>query len=340
MVLIKRVIWLIIVLFSVACSKDDTNEGPSQNENEEVEVLEDILDIVSIETIAETPIPKFDSYIVRGDEAFFVKGKDTYVFDFRSATWTFLGTDTDMPDYLDLGQGVSFIRNGKWNLLVDKGLFEFDFNLQDWQVIDLFPQVNGIFSVEGFYIEADNAVYYVDPSNGNEIIYKYDLLTNQTSSYSTRVNDGAYGTISNNAFIVNNSFYYLTLGDWNNMLVSKFNEDFTTLDIINDYETEYFLDSSVAMLLDDNIIFGFGGVPSVDNNETVIYAPSTLKFYYYNITKNTFTEMPTPFYESCYGAMVVSYNNEYYLINGNTITNKKIEARNTIEKIKFDFVKQ
>ncbi len=335
MKLIKRSVWLVISLLSVACSSDSTDATPTEAIDEEVEI--EVLDLVNVQTIADTPIPDFDSFLVFRDKLYAVKAKDTYVFDFTLTTWSFLGTDTDMPNFLD--SGFSFLRNGKWNLFTGGGLFEFDFDLEDWKVIDLFPQSNSLFYVNGFYLESEEALFFTDRANGNDTIYKYDLLTNELILYSTYNNEGYHGGIANNSFVVNGSHYLIELERSNLPSIYKFNDDFTELNSINNYSIENQLDGGVAMNFENYIIFGLGGIPTSDG-ENITRDPSTLKFYSYDVVNNIFAEMQSSLYESCRAANLVTYNNEFYLINGRTIKNQKSEARNSIEKIEFDFITQ
>ncbi len=337
MKLLARSVCLFVIIFLTACSSESANEAtiPVDDEVAEEETPKEVLDLVNVQTIANTPIPGFDSFLVFGDKVYTVKAKDTYVFDFTLATWSFLGTDQDMPDFLNLG--ISFLRNGKWNLFTEGGLFEFDFDLEDWKAIDRFPQANGIFYTDGFYIAAEEAIYFIDRANGNDTIYKYDLQTNELISHSSYDNKGDYGGISNNTFTINGSNYLLKLEAYTQPAIYKFNDDFSELLFVNEYRTEDQLDGGIAMQLGNYIIFGLGGIPSA-NGDVITSDPSTLKFYSYDVLNDVFAEMPSSFYESCRVANLVTYNNEFYVLNGFTIKDQRSEARNTFEKIEFEVV--
>lgn len=345
MKLINLSVLLIIGMFLLSCSKEDnTNDSNSEVDTPIAERVE-VLNLINWETIADTPVENFDSHIVHENKLFSFSDKDTYVFDFESANWTLLATDADnvIPN-ISYGTKVNFIRNGKWNMFTERGLYAFDFELNNWSVIKAFPQSNGLFAIAGFYVEEDMAIYFVDNSNGNDTIYKFDLETNELILHGEYDNMGDRGSTYNGSLVVNNSYYHVKpdngTGSSNKILISKFNDDFTNLTPINELITENDLDSSVAIKYGNYIIFGQGGVPSADTNGMITSDNATLKFYAYDVINDVFTEMPTPFYESCWGAEIVVQNNEFYLINGRTIKNQKGEARNKIEKIEFDFITQ
>ncbi|AIZ40957.1 hypothetical protein [Cellulophaga baltica] len=341
---VSKSIFLIISFIIISCSSEDSgsDRGDKIDENPIAEPI-DVLNLVSWHKIADTPVNEFNAHIVYQDKLYSLSERDTYVFDFILAEWTLLASDTaNILSNFSSGLKINFIRNGKWSMFTQRGLYEFDFELNSWSVIKQFPLANGLFSISGFYAEQDEAIYFLDKSNGNKTIYKFDLTTNELEEYSTYINTGNRGDCYNGSLTLDNSNYYVTpssgTGRSNEIIISKFSEDFTSLISVNNLVTENDLDSSVALQFDDYIIFGLGGIPTVDGADgTVTYAKSTLKFYAYDTLSTVFTEMSTPFYESCWGADVVVYNNEYYLINGRTIKDEKTEFRNKIEKITFDF---
>lgn len=342
---INKSIIVIISLFFISCSTED-NDIEVAKENP-IEESVDILDLVKWQKIADTPVPNFQAHIVHENKLFSLSIKDTYVFDFELAQWTLLATDSDsvFPNYGLGGLKVNFIRNEKWNMFTEKGLYEFDFQLNKWSVIKEFPQVNGLFSISGFYVEEDIAIYFLDKSNGNDTIYKYDLLTNELLSHSNYINTGDRGETYNGSLKVENSYYYITPGSGtgrsNEILISKFNEDFTTLVPVGNFVTENDMANSVAVQYGNYIIFGLGGTATLDSSTGIITdIRPTLKFYAYDTVNDVFTEMSSPFYESCWAANVIVHNNEYYLINGHTIKNQKVELRTKIEKIEFNFITQ
>tara|TARA_R110002074_G_scaffold59183_2_gene144275 strand:+ start:68062 stop:69120 length:1059 start_codon:yes stop_codon:yes gene_type:complete len=350
MKLINLSILFTIGMFLISCSKEDSNNDSNSgvaNPDTEVDtpIVEqiEVLNLIKWEIIAETPVEKFDAHIVHGNKLFSLSNQSTYEFDFESANWTLLATDTEnvLPN-ISYSTKVNFIRNGKWNMFTERGLFVFDFELNNWSVIKEFPQSNGIFATAGFYANEDNAIYFVDNSNGNDTIYKFDLVTNELLLHGEYVNVGDRGSTYNGSLVVNNSFYHVKpangTGTSDKISISKFNDNFTNLNSINELITENDLDGSVAINYGNYIIFGLGGVPSSDANGMITSDSTTLKFYSYDVINNVFTEMPTPFYESCWGAEIVVFNNEFYLINGRTIKNQQGEARNKIEKIEFDFI--
>lgn len=330
---------LLIFICLVACSKDSKNiddepidENQMKNEEEPIELL----NLINWTKIADTPAQRFRAHIVHKDKLFSVSDKETYVFDFQTADWTLLGTDSDLPDLWNGGQTINFMRNGKWYMFNRRAFYEFDFDLKDWQVIDSFSQSNFL-STEGFYVEEDNALYIVDQVNNNDKIYKYDLLTNELMVHGSFISENHRGWTFNSSLLIDNSHYYIRpYGHLNDkgILISKFQEDFTNLVSLNIYEFEKEMDDSVAMSFGEYIIVGLGGTSSAE------YDYTSKKFYAYNTTNNELTEMPTSFYESCFGADIVEYKNEFYLINGSTIKNQNIEFRNTIEKLEFDFITQ
>lgn len=339
MKILLKTISLLTLLFFLSCSSEDVNQPNSEpTGNETNEQQKEVLDLIKVDTIATTPDLNFYSFLVHQDKLYAVKSGETQVFDFSTSKWSLLVNDTDLPSYYDTG--ISFIRNGKWNLLTSKGLFEYNFELKDWKVLSWYSGSKNIFYLQGLYIESQDMVYFIDQANGNDDIYKYDLKKNEYIVHSEFNNIGNYGEIHNGAFTIDGIHYILKLDSYNKMGIYKFNEDFSELTLVNNYSTKKFLDSSVALKYGDNIIFGLGGIPSVDNNDIITHDPSNLKFYSYNVKNNLFSEAPTQFYQPRRNAKLITYNNNFYLINGFTIKDKKSERMNLIEKIKFDFVKQ
>lgn len=339
MKVVYQSIFFIISMFLISCSSDESkNENNLEDENPTEEPIK-VLNLVNIEKIADTPVSIFRSHIVHNNKLFSVSYNDTYVFDFELATWTLLDTNTENV-FLNYRFGdpvVNFIRNGDWHMFTESGLFVFDFELSKWSVVKAFPQTNGLFSTAGFYIEEDMAVYFVDNSNGNDTIYKFDLLTNELLMHGEYVNEYFSGNTYNGSLVLSNSYYHVKPRS-QGIIISKFNEDFTDLSLINDFDTKTYLINSIAISFENYIIFGLGGSATQDANGNITKDDSTLKFYAYDTVNDSFAEMPSQFYESCRGAEVVMYNNEFYLINGSTIKNQKSEYRNIIEKLEFDFI--
>ncbi|WP_155941657.1 hypothetical protein [Maribacter sp. Hel_I_7] len=335
---IGKSVCFILAIISMACSSSDdaTVTAPVEAIPEEIAPVE-TLDFVNAEFVADMPVSQFNTSFVYDDKIYATVEDETYAFDIGSKTWSLLTTDTDTPK-TTFDIGLNFIRDGKWYRLIRKGLFVFDFELNDWEVIKSFPLSDLIYSIQGYYVEAENAVYVLDQINRAEIIYKYDLLTNELMEHSTFDNNAGWYPISENAFIINDTRYVAHLNDWEDMEISKFNEDYTVFETINVLETENYLDEGVACQFGDYIIFGLGGVPTGDANGNITRDPSTLNFHYYNTITDTFGTMNTPFYESCRDAQLVTYNNEYYLIGGLTITNNRTEFRSTIEKLQFEII--
>lgn len=337
MKIINKSIFFIIIMFLMSCTTENDTNNSITNEENQIEEPIQVLNFVNSQKIADTPVERFDSHIVHENKLFSLSDGDTYLFDFESANWTLLSTDNVLSDYEFGVPVINFIRNGKWNMFTEKGLFEFDFVLLNWTVIKAFPQVNGLFTTAGFYIEDDNAIYFIDKSNRNDTIYKFDLLTNELLNHGEYVNEGDRGTTYNSALALNNSYYHMKQS-LNGFSIFRFSEDFTDLSFTREFASKNDFSGSIAMSFENYIIFGLGGSIGVDTNGLVIDDDSTLEFYAYDTIKNVFSEMRTPFYESCKDANVVTYNNEFYLINGRTVKDEKSEARNIIEKIEFDFI--
>lgn len=340
-----KVLLLTMSLFFSSCSKKSSiDEKPSEDDNVVLEEQLEVLDFINVETISETPITKFNSHFLNNDKLYSISDDKTYMYDFIENTWTLLSTDSNTPsgNYFELG--LNFLRNGKWNRLISDGLFVFDFNSNDWNLIKAIPFLPyEIFTTsEGFYIQEEDAIYFVDTANSKEEIFKFDLSVNELTVHDTFLNDGGYFPLSKSSHEINDSYYVVSVINENlagpkTMKISKFTDDFSNLETLNKIKTENDLESGIALRYGDNLIFGLGGIPSSDSNE-IIYDPSTLKFFLYDVSKNSFSEMPTPFYESCRNAKLVTYNNEYYLIGGFTIKNNQSVLRNSIEKIEFGFV--
>lgn len=350
MKVVNKSIFFIITMFLLSCSsKDDNTDNITNDENqvdepqvdEPIVESKEVLNLINWETISDTPVEIFHSHIVHENKLFSLSYKDTYVFDFELATWNLIATGTNnvLPVNGFGIPAINFIRNGKWNMFTERGLFEFDFELKNWSVIKGFPQVNGLFTTQGFYVEEDLAIYFVDNSNKNETIYKYDLETNELILHSEHDNEGSNGITHNGSLLINNTYYHAKPYS-NGFIISKFNEDFTDLSLINSITANSSLSGSIAVPYGNYIIFGQGGAPTFGSDGMLESFNPTLKFYAYDTVNDVFTEMPSPFYESCRGAKVIVYNNEFYVINGFTIRNQKSEARNIIEKIEFDFVTQ
>lgn len=333
-----KITYLFTLILFFSCSSEDVNQPDTDPIDETTEESKEVLDLVDIDTIATTPDSNFYSFIVHEDKLYTVKAGETQVFDFNTSKWTLIVNDADMPSYYDTG--ISFIRNGKWNLLTSKGLFEYNFELKDWKVLDRYSGSKSIFYLQGLYVESEDMVYFIDQANGNDNIYKYDLKQKEYIIHSTFENNSSNGEIQNGAFTIDGIHYILKLEDYNEIGIYKFNEDFSELKLVNNYRTEKFLDSSIALQYGNYIIFGLGGIPSADNNDIITHDPSNLKFYAYNVKKDSFSEAPTQFYQSRRNAKLVTYNNNFYLINGFTIENKKSKKVNLIEQIEFNFVKQ
>jgi hypothetical protein len=333
----------------MSCATEDNNSDVN-SEDENVEEPVEVLNFINSQKIADTPVDFFDSQIVYENKLFSLRDKDTYVFDFELVTWTLLETNAEnvFPTNGFNGEAINFIRNSKWNMFTERGLFEFDFELNNWAAIKVFPSLNGLFSTSGFYLEEDLAIYFIDHSNGNNTIYKFDLVTNELLNHGEYVNVGNRGITNNGSLVINNSYYYLrpvvatgaSVGRTDGILISKFNEDFTSLNTINQLKVDNFVSDGVAMSYKDDIIFGLGGDLSIDTNGLVKDVSATFKFFTYNTINDSFTEMATPFYEYCGRADIIVYNDEFYLINGITIKNNKTEFRKKIEKLEFDFITQ
>lgn len=329
--------FLLLTFLIFSCSSDTEDDGLILDETkEEKEVIEGI-DFVGATLVDDTFGKSIGDCFVHGDKMYTTVEDETYMFDFATNSWSLIATDDDTPDP-DYELGINFIRNDKWYRLVRKGLYTYDFEMANWDRVQVLTNTLGIFSKEGFYVEEDNAVYFVDQTNGKENIFVYDLLTNELNIHSTYSNDGGWYPISSNAFTKNNTNYIVSLSGWESMKISNFNEDFTTFETINSLETENFLDDGVACQFGDYFIFGLGGVPTVDSEGNIISDPSTLNFYYYNVLTDTFGTMDTPFYESRRSAKLVTYNNEHYLVGGFTIKNGRSEISTKVEKLEFKIV--
>lgn len=340
MKIIVKGILLFLTFITLSCSSEVDNDSMPIIDNTpiEKEVIEG-LDFVGATLVEDTLDKSFSACFVHEDKMYATAEDETYMFEFATNTWSLLATDVDTPDS-DFELGINFIRNNKWHRLIRKGLFVYDFETANWERVKLLTNTLGIFSNEGFYVEEDDAVYFVDQTNGKENIFIYDLLSNELSIHSTYVNDGGWYPISTNAFTKNDTNYIVSLSGWKSMKISKFNDDFTTFETINNFGTENHLDDSVACQYGDYFIFGLGGVPTGDGEGNIISDPSTLNFFYYNILNNTFGTMSTPFYESRRSAQLVTYNNEFYLVGGYTIKNGKSEITTKVEKLEFKIVEK
>ena len=341
MKLLKIKVSLILIILLCSCSKE--NSGKDINSEDETAVMEEsveILDFIGAEIIAETPVPDFNTHVVFGDKLYSISMEDTYAFDFDLAKWTLLTSDSETPS-TDFDYGIDFMRNGKWNRFMKNGLYEFDFDLLDWTEIKKIPFLPyEIFSAEGFYVEEDDAIYFIDQVNSKDEIFKYDLISNELIIHSTFSEEGGWFPVSKSSFKINDTYYVVSLSARNTMKISKFDENFTTFETLNKQQIANSFDTGVAAQFENNIVFGLGGVPSADSDNIIDFDPSNLKFFLYDTDKNIFSEMPTPFYESCRAARLVTYNNEFYLINGATIKNSQSEIRNTIEKLEFGYIKR
>ncbi|WP_435262215.1 hypothetical protein [Tenacibaculum sp. nBUS_03] len=335
MKIFSKLLFFIFLPPFIACSSEAIDDN--KNTDEPSPIVK-VLDIVNSEKIADTPSLNLNTHIVHKDNLFSVGEKSTYMFDFQAASWTLISTDNKTPNG---GAGsINFIRNEKWYMFTVNGLYEFNFSNKEWKTIKSISNSTGLFSAEGFYIEADQAIYFTSPENSNTNIYKYNLITNELSTHKVNGSIGLYGGVTyNNSLIINNTYYNIRPSA-NTITISKFNEDFTSLTTINTFKGKQGIDfsQSTAIKYGNYIIFGLGGVPTVDNNNSIINDPSVLSFYYYDTVNEVFTEMPTPFYESCRLGSLITYKNEFYLIDGKTIKNKKNLLRNKIEKLEFDFV--
>lgn len=334
-----KTISLLTLLFFLSCSSEDVNQPNSEPTGDETnEQQKEVLDLVKVDTIANTPESDFYSFITYQDKLYTVKGGETQVFDFSTSKWSLLVNDADLPSYYDTG--ISFIRNGKWNLLTSKGLFEYNFELKDWKVLSRYSGSKNIFYLQGLYIESQDMVYFIDQANGNDDIYKYDLKKNEYIVHGEFNNTGGHGEIHNGAFTIDGVHYILKLDSFSKLGIYKFSDDFSKLTLINQHSTPEILAGSVSLQHKEQIIFGLGGSVSVDSNDIITSESSNLNFYSYDIKNNTFSEAPTKFYQPRYYAKLATYNNEFYLLNGRTIKDNKTEEVNLIEKIKFDLVKQ
>ncbi|WP_396634509.1 hypothetical protein [Maribacter sp. R86514] len=337
MKIIIKSILLFFAFLTFSCSSDvEEDTIIIDNIVEEKEVIEGV-DFVSATLVEDTLGKSFSVCFVHEDKIYATAENETYMFDFATSSWSLLATDDDTPDF---ERGINFIRNDKWYRLVRKGLYTYDFEMANWERIKLLTNTFGIFSNEGFYVEDDDAVYFVDQTNGKENIFIYDLLTNELGIHGTYTNDGGWYPISSNAFIYNNTNYLVSLNNWNSMKVSTFNDNFTTFETVNSLSVENQLDGSVACQFGDYFIFGLGGVPTVDGEGNITHDPSNINFYYYNVLTDAFGTMSTPFYEKRRGSHLVTYNNEYYLVGGYTIKNERSEITSKVEKLEFKIVEK
>ncbi|WP_127141997.1 hypothetical protein [Flagellimonas marinaquae] len=344
MTLFKNCSYYALVVLFIGCSSGDSNEilNPDAAEEETESPIENpnpsnegVLDLVSVQYVADTPKLAMDLHLVLGNSLYSIKGQDTYVFNFDTTVWTYLGSDPDLPNFI--ASGISFLRNGLWTIFTSRGLYEFDFSLQDWKAIDVFP-LNENFYISAFYIEEQDAIYYVDPANGNRTIYKYLLDTNESIAQGGYGLNGNFSLVSPNTFVHNNGYYITYVTDEEVFEVHKFSSDFTKLEMVNSYNVGHSLDNGVAMLFEDYIIFGLGGVSNLNEDLSVTFLRSDRRFYFYDLVNDKFLDIPSYFYEGRMNASLVTYNNEFYLINGFTIENNQNEPKLSMEKLKFNHV--
>lgn len=331
---------LILIIVLSSCSKDKAEI----NSNTEVDVQEPIilLDLVSVEKTSDTPNDDMGASIINNDKLFIIDNQKTYEYDFVQATWNLISEDENLPENWIFYSSINIMRNGKWNIFCDRGLFEFDFELKDWKVVQSFPIVNGIFSTHGFY--KDDVIYFVDNSSGNDNIYKYDFESKEVTIHGNYENMGNRNTLSKQVFKIGNTFYYLTQTSIG-FTFYKFSTDFKNLELLFPIDGSIVpemqsLPNGVAFIEGENIIFGISGTATSDTDGNLYNSVVNKELYFYNTNTNDLGVMPSSFYDECHNGSVVSHNNEHYLLYGYRVKEKKKEYRKTMERMYFDYVEQ
>ncbi len=329
----KKVFLVAILIFCFGCSKNDSetvDTNPISEEEPEI-----VLDLVATETLGTTPFSKAWQYIVHEDILYVVDDTNTYSFDLITKQWeTISDLQVEVTNFAPFLSSISFIREGKWCLFSSRGLWEFDFDLNMWNEIPVFSP-DTFFNPKGFYV--DNLLHFVSNANGNDKIYTYDFATNSVSEQGTFEMSGNRGEITQPVFKVGNDYFTVLYTD--GFAVYKYGENFKTMELINKYNA-FPLSNCSAFLFEDKLVFGLAGSATVDLDGNYLSSNISDALYYYDIEKNEFGQLPSPFSEARYGALPFAYGNEYFLMGGTTVIEEKIVTRTSIEKLTFEYVTQ
>lgn len=339
----SRIFIICLLFIFISCSKESTSTSTTQEQEIEEPVF--VLDAINVETLSDSPEGFSRTKMIYNDKLYTVYEDKTFMYDLKSNTWSLiLGSDIDLDNtHFYFGNHTNFIKDNKWYLLSDRELLEYNFEQNDWTKIETFPISNGRFYVHGIF--KDDAIYFVDKGNGNPDIYKYDFETSNVTTIGSYDNPGDRGPLSNSIFEINGSYYYAQILA-RGMRFSKFSSDFENLETLNEFNYENNFDNAFSgastWVYDDKIIFGLGGSITQDSNgETIVNSLINNKLFSYDTKTNEFSSLEnTPIEEACIAAQTFSYNNEYYLFDGITINNEKVERRNLLQKLTFNIVEK
>ncbi len=329
----KHFLFVFLSILFIGCSKSNSDsESPIVPEEEPTTTI----DLVSTSIIGETPFDLADQYIIHNKLLYVVANRETYRYGFSSKEWELLTEVDEQMAYSSVfAGGISFIRNGKWHLFGFSGMWVFDFETLEWNELPVIT-AEQLFNPKGFYV--DDNLYFVSNANGNDKIYRYDFETNVVSTIGSFEVSGLRGEISQAVFASGPNFYTL-LYTTDGLTVYRFIENFQTMEKLGSYKV-FPLESGIAYLKDDLIIFGLGGSVTVDREGNYTQEDLQDQLYYFDLTEQAFGELATPFKEKRHAALSFTYDNEFYLLGGRTVINETITPRNTMEKLVFDYVEE
>lgn len=326
----KSILQILIILIILGCSSEDVENEVIEESNTETVIN---LTITNTSTISNTPFSKPREAIIFENNLYAVNDTHTYKYDFSSNIWETINANSiGVADYPYFEYNVSFIRDGKWNIINSNALWAFDFSTNNWEKIKEFTD-NSLGSPIGIY---DNNRLFIF-SDFMDKVYEYNFENNTLIEHSTFEQKSNYGQLVKSIFKIGDTYYFTKLSGYNKISIYKWVDNFTNFEFLNEYQSEY-IAQGTGFVFNDNIIFGLGGETSADGNGNLTSFILNDKFYYYNTTNNEFKEIKNSFYEGRYVSLPIEYNDKFYLLGGQTITNNEIIYRETLDQVDFEFI--
>ncbi|MER3376798.1 MAG: hypothetical protein RIM83_19305 [Allomuricauda sp.] len=318
------------MVFFIAYGCSD-NETPIHDETTKAPESKEVLTLLNSKKANDTPFKLPRESIIFEENLYVVDESKTYKYSFDSNSWETINAASEgVAVFPYLNYNISFIRNKKWHILNEYSLSMFDFTSNTWEEIKRF-QNSDLHATIGVYV---NETLYVFSDIIRDEIFKYDFENNELLPYSTFEKKPNYGQLVKSIYKIGESYYFTKLSDYNSISIYKWNNNFKTLEYINEYETEYIAQGS-GFAYKDNIIFGLGGENSVDENGEITSFKLTDKFYYYNVTNNEFHEVKNSFYQGRFASLPIKHDDSFFLLGGYTILNNQRKEVQVMDQLSF-----
>lgn len=320
----------IIAILLLACSKEEEVVVEDTNPITPITQAKDTLLLLNtISTGVSIPINGMvNSHVLYDNKLYILDDSITYAYDLDLKKFEIVNSNNSGISPSLFGYEIdnsSFIKDNCWYYLCHIGpsstLLKFDFNSKKWELIQQFDEYKYGLSCP-IVIYANNRLFIFDTAysyyNTKEV-FEYDFNNmSLTKVGSHNFFSGHSGLLSQSTFIFNGNIYIIIpYSQHSQSLVKVYLYDINRhiFEELNEYvldEKESIL-SGVACLYEDKIIFGMGSRNGrVQGEQTIINS----KFYYYDITKNVFSEVINNIPQASLYSQCCEYKNSYFIFGG------------------------